>query len=195
MTMRRKRIVPLIALAIAMGLAGFGVWYKTSLPKRFAEIEPGVLYRSGQGKANQLQNVIDRYHIKTIICFREIKKEKNTSWYDREKRVTERNGVNFLSWPMDSRKPLPIEYQVKFLQMTQDPQKTPILIHCAQGRHRTGFFSGLYRRVINDWSIDKVLDEMYLFNFGHDHPEIIEALRSIKPEVLRDKMKNEEPQS
>jgi hypothetical protein len=69
MTMRCKRTAPLVALAIAIGLAGFLVWYKTSLPKRFAVVQAGVLYRSGQGKANQLQNAIDRYHIKTIVCF------------------------------------------------------------------------------------------------------------------------------
>jgi protein tyrosine/serine phosphatase len=123
---------------------------------------------------------------------REIKKEKDASWYEVEKRVADKNGVDFLSWPMDSRKPLPIEYLVEFLKMTQDPQKTPMLVHCAQGRHRTGFFSGLYRLVIDNWPIDKTLNEMYLFNFGHDHPELIDALRSIDPQGLRDKMKDKE---
>ena len=37
-----------IALA-AVALAGFGVWYTTALPQNFAEVEAGVLYRSGKG--------------------------------------------------------------------------------------------------------------------------------------------------
>jgi protein tyrosine/serine phosphatase len=195
MIIKYKKIGLFAALAVVIGLIGFLVWYKTSLPRNFVEIRAGVLYRSGQGKANQLQNAIDRYHIKTVICLREIKKEKDTSWYEDEKCVISKNNAELLSWPMDSRTPLPIEYQVKFLQMTQDPEKTPILVHCAQGRHRTGFFSGLYRRVIDGWPIDKALDEMYRFDFGHDHPQIIEALRSINPDEFRSKMKNKDPQS
>jgi protein tyrosine/serine phosphatase len=190
-----KRIVAFVSLAVAIGLAGFLVWYKTSLPKRFAVVEPNVLYRSGQGKANQVQNAIDRYHIRTILCLREIDQEKNTSWLDAEKKVAEKNGVEFISWPMNSRKPLSMDYQVNFLKMTQDPQKTPILVHCAQGRHRTGFFSALYRLVIDGWPIDKTLNEMYQFKFGDNHPQIIDTLRSIDPESIRCKLKdkNEDP--
>ena len=93
---------------------------------------------------------------------------------------------------MDSRKPLAIEYQINFLKMTQDPEKTPILIHCAQGRHRTGFFAGLYRLVIGGWTIDQTLDELYQFNFGHNHPQLIDALRRIDPESFRRRMKDDE---
>ncbi len=192
MTTKRQRKFTILIIALVLGLGVFLTWYKTSLPRRFAPLEPNVLYRSGQGKFNQFQNAIDRYHIKTIICLRETKKEKNIDWYEAEKKIAEKNNVNFIHWPMDSRKPLAIEYQINFLKMTQDPEKTPILIHCAQGRHRTGFFAGLYRLVIDGWTIDQTLDELYQFNFGHNHPQLIDALRRIDPESFRRRMKDEE---
>ena len=91
MTTKRQRKFTILIIALVLGLGVFLTWYKTSLPRRFAPLEPNVLYRSGQGKFNQFQNAIDRYHIKTIICLRETKKEKNIDWYEAEKKIAEKN--------------------------------------------------------------------------------------------------------
>ena len=90
---------------------------------------------------------------------------------------------------MDSHEPLPENYWIDFIKMTQDPARTPILVHCAQGKHRTGFFVGLYRMAIDGWSFDQVWDEMQTFDFGDGHLEIVETLKNIKPEELRKKIK------
>lgn len=41
-----------------------------SPPRRFAAVEPGVLYRSGQPSPRQLARLIERYRLRTVINLR-----------------------------------------------------------------------------------------------------------------------------
>jgi len=184
----KKKILALLLAVIFISLTVTAVWYKTALPKKFSEVKPGVLYRSGQGQGFKIQNAIDRYHIKTIICLRELKAGSDRSWFDTESRVAEKNNVTLVHWPMDSHKPLPQKYWLDFLKMTQDPNRTPILVHCAQGKHRTGFFVALYRMGIDGWSFDQVWNEMQQHEFGNGHLEIVAELKNINPEQLHKKI-------
>ena len=185
---QKKTLIVLLAVAF-VGLAVFVGWYKTSLPRRFTEVAPGVLYRSGQGKANQIQNAVKQYNINTILCLREVEDEKDSSWFEMEKALAEKLHVKFIHWPMDSHDPLPKQYWIDFMKMTKDLARTPILVHCAQGKHRTGFFVALYRMGIDGWSFDQACAEMQSFEFGNDHPEIVDTLKKIDPEELRKKIK------
>jgi hypothetical protein len=54
------------------------------------------------------------------------------------------------------------------------PERQPVVIHCAGGRHRTGSMSALFRLEYDRWPIDRVLAEMYSYKFGppvalHEH--------------------------
>ena len=188
---RRKRTIFALTLAVlAVGLTVPGGWYFGSLPRLFAEVKPGVLYRSGQGRPFQFRNAIRQNGIKTVICLREVKPGTDTTWLDEETRAVRENGVEFIHWPLSSNAPPDRRYWVDFLKMTQDPKRTPLLVHCAQGKHRTGFFVGLYRRVVEGWPLGKTLEEMDSFGFGLDtHPELLNTLKKIDPEQLRRKMK------
>jgi protein tyrosine/serine phosphatase len=184
-TNKQKKIFALLAGVIFISLVITAVWYKTTLPENFAEVKSGVLYRSSQGNRIEFQNAIDRYHIKTILCLRELKPDDKNDWFDTEKYVAEKNNVTFIHWPMDSRKPFSKNYWIDFLKMIKNPDRSPILVHCAQGKHRTGFFVALYRMGIDGWSYDQVWNEMKIFDFGDTHPEILETLKKINPEQLR----------
>ena len=56
--------------ACAAGLAGWWLLGESELPRRFVVVEPGRLYRSGQPKAAQLERVLDRHGIRTILVLR-----------------------------------------------------------------------------------------------------------------------------
>jgi len=188
MKLTRKKTLVLSSsiLAVILALAAYGHLF--ALPPRFSEVAPGVLYRSGQPNSFQLANAVHRYKIKTIVFLRETESGKNNAWYDAERNTASRLAVRFIYWPTDSHSPPPQKQMIDFLNLTQNKNQIPILVHCAQGKHRTGFFVGLYRRVIDNWSFDQVWTEMNRFDFGNGHLELLNALKSIDPEKLKSKM-------
>ncbi|XP_050234573.1 tyrosine-protein phosphatase DSP3-like [Mercurialis annua] len=48
------------------------------------------------------------------------------------------------------------------LKILLDPTNHPVLIHCNQGKHRTGTVVGCFRK-LQDWRLDSVLDEYKYF--------------------------------
>lgn len=194
MSSKRKRRIAFILIVFFGHVAGFGGWWMwrnhVSMPRAFAAVKPGILYRSGQPGDAQLRNAIEQEKIKTIICLRDVEAEENTDWYDKEKAVTDELGVTLALWPMASNVPLDRAHLIRFLRMTQYPSQTPILIHCAQGRHRTGFFAAVYRMVIDDWTLDHALNEMSSFGFNLDtHSGLVNALKELDVGGIRAKLK------
>jgi lipid-A-disaccharide synthase-like uncharacterized protein/protein tyrosine phosphatase (PTP) superfamily phosphohydrolase (DUF442 family) len=186
MDIKQKKILAMVSGLGFTVLVILGWWYYFSLPREFAVVDAGILYRSGQGRANQIQNVIRRFKIKTIVCLREVEPNETPRWLENEEQVARENGVDFLHWPTSSHK-IPRETaQYQFLRLVQDPANQPILIHCAQGKHRTGFFISLYRMVVNDWSFGRTIKEMDSFGYGLEtHPELMDGLRKLDPEKMR----------
>ncbi len=161
-----------------------GGWYSYSLPRNFGVVEPGVLYRCGEGHAFQVYNAARKYQIKTIFCLREVRD------LDQERRMAEANRIKFIFQPIDTHKPVPEAYWMDFLKMAQDPGQTPLLVHCAMGCHRTGFFCAVYRMVIDGWPRDKALKEMESYGFDlNSHAELMKSLRQIDPVKIREKLK------
>lgn len=48
----------------------------------------------------------------------------------------------------------------KFLALVTAKMNWPVYVHCAGGRHRTGFCVAVYRMRIDGWSLDDALAEM-----------------------------------
>jgi lipid-A-disaccharide synthase-like uncharacterized protein/protein tyrosine phosphatase (PTP) superfamily phosphohydrolase (DUF442 family) len=182
----RKRTLGLSLVLAFTTLVILGGWYFFSPPRQFAVVDAGILYRSGQGRPNQVQNLIRRYGIKTIICLREAKDDAQASRLAAEARVAKQNGVEMILRATNSHLAVPEQAQVDFLRLVQNPAGQPVLLHCAQGKHRTGFFVALYRMVVNEWSFGKAIKEMD--SFGYDlatHQELLDSLRKVDPDYLR----------
>jgi protein tyrosine/serine phosphatase len=89
-------------------------------------------------------------------------------------------GVNFIYQPMTADTLGDEKVWVKLLAITQDPASRPVLVHCAQGELRTGFFCALYRQIIDGWSWEKAIAEME--RFGYDlksHQTAVALLKQI----------------
>ncbi len=180
----KKRIVTIASGFTFTLVVILGWWYCYSLPRNFGVVTPGVLYRCGEGKVFQYHNAAQKYGIRTIFCLREVR------GLDAERRMAEQNQINFVFHPIDTHKPVPEEYWMEFLKMTQDPQRTPLLVHCAMGCHRTGFFCAIYRMVIDGWPREKALKEMESYGFDlNSHTELVKGLRQLDPVKIREKLK------
>lgn len=146
-----------VAVALLAALIGGGVGiYKHVRWKRFATVEEGVLYRSGQLRGDQLSSAIDRLCLRTVVCF-------NADSVDEEREICKAKGVDFVYCPMpDSGVGAPERF-VEFLRFATDPKQQPLLVHCSAGVARTGAAVALYRVHQNGWTLEDALDELRSF--------------------------------
>jgi len=175
-----KSLLGLIVLGVVTA-SGLWAWsYYVGLPRNFGEVAPGRLYRSGQGSEPQLRHAIERYHLKSIICLRKVQGDGDPRWFRQEKDLARRMGVNFIYQPMTADTLGDEKVWIKLLEIAQDPASGPVLVHCAQGELRTGFFCALYRQIIDGWSWEKAIAEME--RFGYDlksHQTAVALLKQI----------------
>jgi len=55
---------------------------------------------------------------------------------------------------------------VLFLKILENRDNWPVFVHCAEGRDRTGYSVATYRMVVENWSVDDALHEMFDFRFN-----------------------------
>lgn len=177
-------------LVTTLVLAGYyGAWRMHA--KRLLEIEPGVLYRVGQPTEWGLHYLIAKRGVKTIVSFQTCNVQLRHGPVDLgkpdgadEHAYVTQLGAEHLQWPWGEEAywpcPTPWVYE-EFFRLMDDPARHPVAIHCAGGRHRTGSMSALYRLEYNRWPIDRVLREMYSFDFGLPVPLHEHNLRTYTP--------------
>ncbi|HUU97254.1 MAG TPA: tyrosine-protein phosphatase [Phycisphaerae bacterium] len=159
----RKRLgIPLL-VALAVAIASAAVWWQLAqrLPKRFATVVEGRLYRSGQISPAQLERLVRGYGIRTVVSL--LDREARVSVAER--RTAERLGIAWHCVPLpgDGASTPAERAQVKTLLF--DPDAGSTLVHCAAGVNRTGLAVGMYRLHVQGWPLEQVLEEMRAFGF------------------------------
>ena len=147
----RQRLFVMMALAAA-GAASVAVVSRKLGWKRFAEVEAGVLYRSGQLTPAQLRAAAARYSLRTVFSF--------TFTDDAEeealcKELGLRRHFHYLAGNGVG----PDDAYLKFLAVVGDPANHPVLVHCSAGVQRTGGAVVMYRIVHNGWDFDRAWEE------------------------------------
>ncbi len=121
----------------------------------FDVVKPDLLYRSGQLNPSQLAEAVKRYGLRTIVNF-----QRPGPGVDHERALAKELGVDFLNLPMTG-DGFGQETQFReVLKAVDDPERRPVLIHCARGTCRTGASVALYRFERDGWTIDDVSAEM-----------------------------------
>ncbi|AMV37027.1 fused DSP-PTPase phosphatase/NAD kinase-like protein [Planctomyces sp. SH-PL62] len=117
-------------------------------------VKPGVLYRSGQLTSDQLAEAVSRYGIKTVINLQLPGGEAAV-----ERDVAKRLNIGYVNLPMPGDGFGREEQFRKVLEVVDDPDRRPALVHCARGTCRTGSAVALYRFERDGWTIDDVSAE------------------------------------
>ncbi|WP_435015702.1 fused DSP-PTPase phosphatase/NAD kinase-like protein [Tundrisphaera sp. TA3] len=121
----------------------------------FDVVKPGLFYRSGQLNADQLTEAVRRYGIRTIVNF-----QRPNGGVEAERALAKKLGVDFLNLPMPG-DGFGDEAQFReVLKAIDDPDRHPVIVHCARGTCRTGASVALYRFERDGWTIDDVAAEM-----------------------------------
>jgi protein tyrosine/serine phosphatase len=64
-------------------------------------------------------------------------------------------------------------------RLRRNPQHSPVFVHCAAGRDRTGYTIAAYRMIFENWSADDAIEEMFDFRFNtiyFRNPEFLRRL-------------------
>lgn len=180
---RLKRRLIVTAIAIALAFAAYqGLWRYHA--KRFQTVRAGSFYRSAQPTEIGLRWLTKMYSIKTVVSVQLYDFRLYRGWFDsgapdgeRESQCVRELGARPVQWPMGLERSWPwlTPWQFEeFFKLLDDPANLPVLVHCQGGRHRTGTLAALFRLEYDRWPVDRVLDEMYSFQFGppirlHEH--------------------------
>lgn len=153
---KMSRTTWLIAVAVLVG--GVGAW---RLIVHFVDegeirtVTKGVLYRSGQLERFS-KSAFARRNIKTIVNMRE--RCEDPAAFDKEAEFCRQNGIRLANFGVGA--VIPGDVQIaEFLRIVKRNDGA-ILVHCAQGRNRTGVMAAAYRIILEGWSANKALDEM-----------------------------------
>lgn len=168
------------AVVVAVVLAPPAALYRAQYihAKRFREVEPGRLYRSGQPTAAGFREVVERYGIKMVVNLQHEEPDPMlpNNWLGkgqiRESELCKQLGVEYrLITPdvlppgntLDKEPPAVKEW----LALLDDEKNYPILLHCKAGLHRTGRLTAIYRMEFHGWSHGEALRELRANGYGY----------------------------
>lgn len=125
-------------------------------PANFGVVVPGV-YRSSYPQEADYA-FIQKLKLKTIVTL--VDKEFPETFLP----FMQANGIQHRHITMAGTKKeaIPVETMASILEVVHDKRNHPLLIHCNQGRHRTGCVVALIRKMQN-WDLERILDEYKIF--------------------------------
>lgn len=146
---KNKKIIGFTVLAIVLFFAGKYV-YDMNINHNFETISEGKVYKSGVIPPDEIQDYVQKYHIKSIVDLRfpgtndlinnpEIPAELTA---EREA-VSKIKGVNYFN---NGSNQVPKQENLdRFFKIMDNPDNYPVLIHCYHGVGRAEMYSALYR--------------------------------------------------
>jgi tyrosine-protein phosphatase SIW14 len=178
------RTVNLARWSAGLALAGFMIYapylyyrYTLEHTKRLRPIVEGRFYRSGCLSADGFRDAIAKLKIKTVISLWDedpdphLPKNRFSAAKIKESELCAGLGVDyrfiFVKLLPDARVGKePLGAIEEFLQVMDDENSYPVLIHCKAGLHRTGVISAVYRMEYDGWSREDALRELRSHGFG-----------------------------
>jgi protein tyrosine/serine phosphatase len=159
-----NRIVAGLLLIVA-AILGHIVWHNIIkdqfVPKRFAEVIPGHLYRSGQISGRLIEAVLRQYDIEIVIDLN-AHEEKWLVDQLAEEQAARNLEIEHLRLPLrgDGTGDIGVYARaIEEIARAQREDKT-ILVHCAAGTRRTGGVVAAYLMLVEGASTDVVMSEL-----------------------------------
>jgi tyrosine-protein phosphatase SIW14 len=132
----------------------------------FQIVKPGVLYRCGQPRNRDLEQIRDKHGLKTIICARGgTRHPLRGRWFRKERRWAQENQIRFEHLRLSDQAATPGAAFDIAIDILADPANHPVLVHCEQGFHRTGVLCAAFRVTLDNWTTQAALEEMKSLGF------------------------------
>ena len=152
--------------------------YDLEHAKRLRPVVEGRVYRSGCLSADGFRDFIRSHQIKTVINLWDespdpvLHPNRFSRAEIKESELCQELGVQFKfiyvellpDHQVGKERPKAID---DFLEVMDDPQSYPVLLHCKAGLHRTGVMSAIYRMEYDGWSREDAMRELKSHGFGY----------------------------
>lgn len=161
-----------LPLLVIMVLLPVGVAkYQQRQFRNFHVVSPGVIYRSGQMTIPAIKKIVDDYHIKSIVTFRDTYTGSGPPPDAEEEAFSNSFGIKYLrltprKWDSDQGEPPVMQNVRKYVELLSDPANLPVLVHCFAGIHRTGSYCAIYRMEFEGWTNEKAIHELKHMGYG-----------------------------
>lgn len=170
-------------MLILAGLAYANVIHPSLVPRRFAEVASGKVYRSGRLTPGALARVVERHGIKTVIDFGA--DPEGTDPDRREAATAAALGIDRVVFRLEGDARGDPNAYARALAIMTDPARLPVLVHCSAGTERTGCMVILYRHLVEGVSIDDAYAESLRMGHDADNPHVRLMAEEFKDDVRR----------
>jgi protein tyrosine/serine phosphatase len=176
----RRLIVVFVVLALVAGIVAWVLLHRHMYVGYFAPVQAGVLYRCRQARGVQWE-MLDRHGITTVVNLRTRSEyEEHEPDFAAQAEELQRRGVRLVHIPVSDLLP-DYEHFEQFLRAVRESDEAAV-VHCAHGRNRTGFMAAAWRVVMQDWPVERALEELESFNAeqkGEKRQRLEEMLRTL----------------
>lgn len=126
-------------LAAGLGVAGWAGYLHAS--GNVHTVIAGQVYRSAELGTTGFEDVIERFHVRTVINLRGANPGK--PWYENELAASAAMGARHIDLRMSATH-VPNVAQLDEIRAVLGGAATPVLIHCQGGADRSGLVAALY---------------------------------------------------
>lgn len=173
----RRRI--LLGIVVIAAVAAAVAWIREyALPKRFAVVVPGQLYRCAYARPWVLERIMDQNGIGEILCL--LKDEAGDDRVPAEQKVAAEKRAVFTRVPMPGNGCADFESLDRAADAIEAArlQKRPILVHCSAGVQRTNASIMAWRIRYCGWTCEQALEEAQRHWLDRqDNPTLFEHIR------------------
>lgn len=147
----------LVILLVAPPMVTAVVTRMTAYPKRFAEVEPGAIYRGAKPTPDQIQRLREEKHVRTVLSLLD---EKGTPADQARAKAVHDAGMRLRNIAMPGDGLADFGALDRAADMMNQPGDRPIFFHCAAGKQRSNAVLAAYRLRHCGWTIDMALTEL-----------------------------------
>lgn len=178
-----------VALIVAMVVVAFGVFYVVAIrpnlvPKRFASVVEGKLYRSGALTPAAMEKVVKERGIRTVVDLGSF--ERDSVADTRQQRTADALGVKRFRFDLASGNAVDPNEYVRALEIMTSREHQPVLVYCNDGTGRTGCAVMLYRHIHEGKPMSEALDEAISHGYSlSGNADLVRTLLDWAPEIER----------
>lgn len=171
-------------------LAGGGAWGWARYVQTYhlATVQEGVLVRDGNRGLREFETAIRKSGAKSVVSLIDDQElaDPQKPQFAQEMEFCKQQGVKVVRIPVKLGGWPTSEDVRKFLEVVQDKQNQPVLVHCAQGVRRTGMMVAAFQESVLGWDDGKARSAM--LSFGHSDRTVKDVERFIGVYDAKDRM-------
>ena len=182
---------PGIVIILIAAIIGGGVWWWAEnrhrfFPKRWGEVVPGSIYRSGQLHRDLVKDTLDSHGIDVVVCLRP--HEPDHPDHQAERDAVGDLGIEFIELDLVGDGTGDLAHYVTAVKAMDEAADggRQVLVHCAAGAYRTGVAVIFYRLLVPGEDPSSMRDELKAYGWrDKDDDRLMPYLKDNMAEMAR----------